>query len=411
MGAAEESAAAAGIVSDAAPDSGQPDPETASSEEFLPGLALARDFYDEVIEPLLAEKTPGVPYAAALIGPGSDVLGFDTPISRDHDWGPRLQLFLPERELRERAGLLDRVLASELPSEYRGFPTSFTAADASGRRHPKPGADPPIDHLVEITSVGRYSRKLLGFDPLDGIRTSQWLLAPQERLLELTAGEVFADSIGELTSLRERLSYYPKQVWIYLMAAQWQRISRREEIVARAGVGGDDLGSRIALAALVREIARLGFLLERQYAPWDQWLARALAQLRHASRLAPPLARALSAYDYLQRESRLVDAYASLAALHNSLGLTAPLETACERGPRGFLTIHADRFASALAEKVDDAELKPHLPALYGAVDQLVASDEVLLDPRLIERLSGFFDPREAPNRPAEPGNPGSAAT
>jgi len=132
MGAAEESAAAAGIVSDAAPDSGQPDPETASSEEFLPGLALARDFYDEVIEPLLAEKTPGVPYAAALIGPGSDVLGFDTPISRDHDWGPRLQLFLPERELRERAGLLDRVLASELPSEYRGFPTSFTASDASG---------------------------------------------------------------------------------------------------------------------------------------------------------------------------------------------------------------------------------------------------------------------------------------
>ncbi len=371
------------------PSSGQ---EPTAPEEFSSGITLARDFFDEIIKPLLAEKAPDFPYAAALIGPGSDVLGFDTPISRDHDWGPRLQLFLPERELPERAGLLDRVLASELPSEFQGFPTSFAPADANGHRCPQPDAGPPINHLVEITSVGRYGRKLLGFDPLAGMSTRQWLLAPQERLLELTAGEVFADSVGELTSLRERLGYYPKQVWIYLMAAQWQRIARREEIVARTGVGGGDLGSRIVLAALAREIARLAFLLERQYAPWDQWLARGLAGLRHASRLTPLLSRALAAYDWTQRESRLVDAYAILAALHNSLGLTAPLETMSERGTRDFLTIHAERFAAALAEKIVDKELRPLLPALTGGIDQLVSSDEVLLDPRLIDRLSGFFE-------------------
>ncbi len=389
MGAAEESAVA-GIVTGSEPSSGQ---EPTAPEEFSPGIALARDFFDEMIKPLLAEKTPGIPYAAALIGPGSDVLGFDTPISRDHDWGPRLQLFLPERELPERAGLIDRVLASELPGEFQGFPTRFAPPDANGHRYPRPDASPAIDHLVEITSVGRYSRKLLGFDPLPGMSAKRWLLAPQERLLELTAGEVFVDSVGELTSLRERLSYYPKQVWIYLMAAQWQRIARREKIAARSGVGGDDLGSRIVLAALAREIARLAFLLERQYAPWDQWLARSLTGLRHASRLAPLLSRALSAYDWTQRESRLIDAYAILAALHNGLGLTAPLETMSERGPRDFLTIHADRFAAALAEKIVDEELKPLLPALAGGIDQLVSSDEVLLDPGLINRLSGFFEP------------------
>jgi len=206
------------------------------------------------------------------------------------------------------------------------------------------------------------------------------------------------DSVGELRSLRECLSYYPKQVWIYLMAAQWQRIARREEIVARTGVGGDDLGSRLVLAALVREIARLAFLLERQYAPWDQWLARGLANLRYASRLSPPLSRALSAYDWMQRELRLIDAYAILAALHNNLGLTAPLETMSERGPRDFLTIHADRFAAALAEKIVDDELKPLLPALTGGIDQLVSSDEVLLDPRLIGRMGGFYDAGAADN-------------
>jgi Domain of unknown function (DUF4037) len=390
VGAAEESAVA-GIVTgpDSEPSPGQ---EPTAPEEFAPGLSLAREFFDEIIKLLLAEKAPGVHYAAALIGSGSDVLGFDTPISGDHDWGPRLQLFLPERELPGRADSLGRVLATELPSEFHGYPTSFAPVDASGHRRPQTNADAPIDHLVEITSVGRYSRKLLGFDPLSGMSAKQWLLTPQERLLELTAGEVFTDTVGELTSLREHLSYYPKQVWIYLMAAQWQRIARREEIVARTGVGGDDLGSRLVLAALVRDIARLAFLLERQYAPWDQWLARALAQLRHTSRLVPLLSRALSAYDWMQRELRLVDAYAILTALHNSLGLTAPLETTSERGPRGFLTIHADRFAAALAEKIVDEELKPLLPTLAGGIDQIVSSDEVLLDQRLIGRMSSFFE-------------------
>jgi hypothetical protein len=82
--------------------------------------------------------------------------------------------------------------------------------------------------------------------------------------------------------------------------------------------------------------------------------------------------------------------------MHNNLGLTAPLETMSERGPRDFLTIHADRFAAALAEKIEDEELKALLPALAGGIDQLVASDEVLLDPRLIDRLSGFYEPEAA---------------
>ncbi len=41
---------------------------------FVPGVELARGFYEEAIAPLLA----GVEHAAALLGWGSDVLGFDT---------------------------------------------------------------------------------------------------------------------------------------------------------------------------------------------------------------------------------------------------------------------------------------------------------------------------------------------
>ena len=45
---------------------------------FVPGLDIARDFYGGVVRPLLRAQFPGLAYAAALLGPGSDVAGYDT---------------------------------------------------------------------------------------------------------------------------------------------------------------------------------------------------------------------------------------------------------------------------------------------------------------------------------------------
>src|SRR5579863_5216771 len=72
---------------------------------FVPGIELARLYHRELVGPLLDRYFPGLAYSAALVGPGSEVLGFDTPRSTDHDWGPRLQVFLadqgPADEIRE----------------------------------------------------------------------------------------------------------------------------------------------------------------------------------------------------------------------------------------------------------------------------------------------------------------------
>ena len=55
--------------------------------EFIPGLELAKLFFHEAVEPVLDSDFPALKYSAALIGPGSEVLGFDTSMSRDHHWG------------------------------------------------------------------------------------------------------------------------------------------------------------------------------------------------------------------------------------------------------------------------------------------------------------------------------------
>ncbi len=47
----------------------------------MKGLELSRAFYEALTAPLLKELFPGMAYAAGLLGPGSDVKGFDTTVS------------------------------------------------------------------------------------------------------------------------------------------------------------------------------------------------------------------------------------------------------------------------------------------------------------------------------------------
>jgi hypothetical protein len=371
-------------------DESQSEPQPTADPSFTPGLELAGAFWVEAVEPLLRMQMPEARVGAALLGPGSDVLGFDTQLSRDHDWGPRLQLFVPEPELPHLAPLIERLLRLELPVGFHGEPTSFSKPDAYGRRWPQQLVAGPVDHAVEVTSVRRFCQRLIGFDPGQQMDARRWLLAPQQRLLELTEGEVFADPDGELGELRERLSFYPHEVWLYLLASQWWRVGRHEQASVRAGMTGDDLGSRMLAAVLVRDLMRLAFLLERRYAPYDQWLGRALSKLPSGPRLGVSLARVLTAYDWTQREIRLAESLGLLITLHNSLGLTAPLPLELPRSERGLLTIAAERFALPLRDAITDPELR-RLPAFLGGADQLAGSDELLLDPQLLGSLAACY--------------------
>jgi len=97
------------------------------------GLELSRRFYFEAVRPILDRRFPELEHAAALIGPGSEVLGYDDDVSTDHHWGPRVLLFLPDLG---RSAEIDRALGTELPTSFAGFPTNFGGADQIGVRLP-----------------------------------------------------------------------------------------------------------------------------------------------------------------------------------------------------------------------------------------------------------------------------------
>ena len=168
--------------------------------EFVPGLQLAREFYATAVRPLLAEQFPRVPYAAALIGPGSEVVGFDSQRSTDHDWGPRLQIFLPDGDADRHAAVLTAMLGSRLPESFRGYPVAFPVTREPG------GA---ARHRVQVTGVGTRLTSHLGFDPRHDVTLLDWLATPAQRLAEFTTGEVFHDGPGELSRARAAMAWYP----------------------------------------------------------------------------------------------------------------------------------------------------------------------------------------------------------
>jgi hypothetical protein len=355
--------------------------------KFIPGLNLSKLFYQTAVRPILDKEFPKLRYSAALIGWGSEVLGFDTPISTDHHWGPRVLLFLDEHDYPKLKGQISQSLATQLPYEFLGNSTNYSKADAKGIRHPIDITRGPVDHMVNIYTSRSFFKARLGFDPTRKITLADWLTFPQQRLLELTAGEVYHDGLGELTKIRAQLEYYPKDIWLYLLAAQWTRISQEEAFVGRAGHVGDELGSQVVAARLVREIIRLGFLMERKYAPYSKWLGSAFCKLRIAKTLTPILRQVLLAKTWQTREKWLAKAYSLMARRHNTLKLTEPLSTRTfDYYSRPYTVIFADRFAKALRQAIKDPKVKK-LRTDIGSIDQFTDSTNVIEDLSLVKKL------------------------
>ena len=333
--------------------------------EFEPALALNEGFYREVVAPLLGDT----PHTAARIGWGSEVLGFDTERSTDHGWGPQLQLFVEESLVATTAALLD----AELPETFRGWPIRYGWDDT------------PVKHHVHVATLSQWLTNKLGFDATAGLETVDWLVTPQQKLLEVTRGAVYHDDTGELTAVRAALAYYPDDVWLWLIACQWQRISQEEAFVGRTAEVGDDLGSAVVAARLARDLMRLWFLFARTYAPYPKWFGSAFAQLPDSAPLGDALRDAIAARDYPSREAALVIAYELVAARHNALGITAPVDpTARLYYGRPFRVLMAERFVDSCTPSLT------HLPPI-GAIDQFVDSTDLLSHTDRTGPLRGLF--------------------
>jgi hypothetical protein len=339
----------------------------------ISGLRLSRAFYDDVVSRLLAD----VPHAAALMGPGSEVLGYDDARSTDHDWGPRLIVLLGDERSDDEVDALDVRLDRRLPAEFRSRPIRFALAH-----------DSAVRHRVRVARRVDWFREQVGFDPLSPISTTDWISVPAWRLGEVTAGAVFHDADGTLTRSRTALSWYPVDTWRWVLAAQWQRIAQEEAFPGRCAEIGDLLGSDVLVARIARDLMRLWLLMARTYPPYAKWLGTAFARVPGALGVLADLRTALAAPDWRTRERHLGAALVATGHRQNELGLADPVvATLRPYFDRPYEVIGAGRFAAALLDTIADDELRG-LPCV-GVVDQFVDSTDALGDARLRTAFAG----------------------
>ncbi|GAA2823446.1 DUF4037 domain-containing protein [Kribbella solani] len=337
--------------------------------EFRAAAEVAAGFHTDVIAPLVGD----IGYAAGLLGWGSDVLGYDTARSMDHGWGPRVTVLVDADEVDRVRKAVD----DGLPDEYDGYPVRFGWDSLTPQHH------------VTVSTLGDWLTGQLGFNASQPIAVADWLVTPQQQLLGVVAGQVYADD-GRLAPVRAALSWYPDQIWHWLMACQWSRIAQEEAFVQRTDEVGDVLGSRVVAARLTRDLMRLALLQSRTYAPYTKWLGTAFARLDDSDGLASALSGAVDAASYADREQALVTAYELVARRHNALGVTDELDPS----PRPYFdrpaqVIGADRFVQACLANVTDEAVKRH--GLIGSIDQYVDNTDVLSNPQVYRKLAAVY--------------------
>jgi Domain of unknown function (DUF4037) len=342
----------------------------------MSGSELSRRFYADVVAPLLAEAMPGLGYAAGRLGSGSDVLGFDDAMSRDHDWGCRLTLLVDEPD-RDAVPQITALLERRLPESYRGYPVRFPLT-----------WDSALTHKVEVATVAGFTVSRLGVDPARELSVLDWLVLTGQGVLEVIAGPVFADRTSELAPVRTMLRWYPPDIERYVLAAGWQRLTQEMPMVGRTADSGDELGSRLLSARLAGDLMWLAFAVSRRWPPYPKWRGTAFQALDVAADLAGPLAAATTAEGWHDRESGLAQACEVLLGAQRARGLPAPAVAVTQFWDRPYRTVD-EAVPEALLAGITNPDVT-RLPPV-GPVEQWVTSVDVLVSPARRSALRAVY--------------------
>ena len=247
------------------------------------------------------------------------------------------------------------------------------------------------------------SRRLSRLAPVD------WLMMDEQKLLEVTGGELFRDDL-RFAQTRAQLAFYPDDLRLHLMTVEWMKIADEQAFPARAGARGDEAGAALVQARLAESAIRLCFQLERRYPPYAKWLGTAFQRLAASAPLQRPLTALLAARDWQERDGLWSELLVALIGLHERAGLLEPgkyqpapvylgrpgtgLPQFDRGGPPAIPQLIAD-----LRARITDPQIAALSPRL-GNINQLAASRDLEAAlPQLAHGLRAAL-PRAAPPDP-----------
>lgn len=229
--------------------------------ETLSGLALCRRYYEKWVKPMIEQEFPAYAdkIAVGLVGEGSDCFGYDDVVSRDHDFGPDVCLWVTEETFDEIGKQLEEAYA-KLPAEYEGIKRTVSM-QGKGRRG--------------VCTIPEFYKRFLGTDKWEEI---DWQQVPDSALAAVINGEVFADEEGIFSDMRKQLQKGYRLKVLYLKLAQAAALfsQNAQYNFPRMYGRGDMLAAGMLLADGLKEALKLQLYLEGKYPPHDKWLNRSV---------------------------------------------------------------------------------------------------------------------------------------
>ena len=228
----------------------------------------SRRFYEQRVAPMIRSSFPEYEnkIAAGLVGEGSDCFGYDDFISRDHDFGTGVCLWLTDEDYRE--------IGQRLSEEYERLVDSVEGNGLTARLRSRRGV---------MTIHGFYS-SILGID-LDtesgSISEEDWNSLDHNCLATAVNGVVFRDDLGQFSRFRKRLlDYYPDKIWKERIVNALHKFSAAMQVnYARCMSRGDYVAARLCHMEGLQSAMELFFLMKRQYPPYYKWTFRRLSEL------------------------------------------------------------------------------------------------------------------------------------
>lgn len=230
------------------------------------GLELTRRYAIEVVLPALERAAGSLMPSLAVgsVGDGSDRFGFDDEVSRDHDWGVALCIWMPDGEPETVREV--RTVLEGLPKTYRGWPVLGTGASCPAGR-------------AGVFTVGEHYYRFCGM-PGGPRSADEWDAVPEYALAAATNGAVFWDGPGAFSAVRERLlAGYPEPVRLKRIAERCLAFAQAGQAnLVRAVLRGDRVGSRVAYARMHEAACLLAHALSRRFCPYYKWQQASCAE-------------------------------------------------------------------------------------------------------------------------------------
>lgn len=225
-------------------------------------------FYDDLVAPMIRDKFPGHEerIAIGIAGEGSDCFGFDDELSRDHDFGTGVCLWLTDEDMAQIGEDLTEAYDELVEQKERSFYTE--------RLKERRGVMTIHDFYSNILQIDCDTNNCNMTDDM-------WRRLDHSCLATAVNGNVFRDDLGQFSRFRKLLlDYYPDSVWHIRIAEKMHEYSAALQVnYQRCMTRGDVVAAQVCLTGGMMAAMELFFLLNRKYMPYYKWSYKVLTQM------------------------------------------------------------------------------------------------------------------------------------